>query len=431
MASRLTFVALLCLVLLGSGWPYVRARTRAGVRPNLRAAALVHPNIWGPEPESPKHVDPAKLAQALRKVCGIMPKGRAELYAETILEHSAKHGEDPFLLAALVYRMSRCLPDARNSEGVGLTGLPLSMYREEIRGRKLSYPVRQGGAIVMREKELSRVYMEQTLLVAEPNLEWAAALLAMWREQHVMVDEHFPQEPHRHYVSHFVWGDRVKSARAEDRIMTDRRRLLLHYGVALPEVTHTFRGVVWGAPLEGAPRVVSSKPGADRDEGLRAHRGIDIEAAFGEPVLALADGRVSFAGVDLPGLANNQSMSPSQIASVPRSSLGRGGRFVCVTHLDAHGDEAWLRSCSMHLEEVRVRVGQRVKRGEVIGTVGRTGMARSAPHLHLELQSDKRLYDPRDVLKTLLVGDPPPDVSKKRKKKRHYLPLAPALEVAQ
>ena len=49
------------------------------------------------------------------------------------------------------------------------------------------------------------------------------------------------------------------------------------------------------------PRVISSKPGADRDRGLRMHRGVDVDAAMHEPVLAMADGVVSFAGVDLPG----------------------------------------------------------------------------------------------------------------------------------
>jgi murein DD-endopeptidase MepM/ murein hydrolase activator NlpD len=72
----------------------------------------------------------------------------------------------------------------------------------------------------------------------------------------------------------------------------------------------------------------------------------------------------------------------------------------------------------MHLEEVHVRSGQVVKRGTVIGTVGRTGMQSSAPHLHLELKSDKRLYDARHVLLDLLLGDPPADVKKKRRRMR-------------
>lgn len=424
MYSRLLLAALACLWLVAAEFPGFRARTRGGLRVNHRAAALVLPSAWGAEPASPEVVDAARLSRALRKVCGQMPPGRAEQYAAWIVEQGQKHGEDPFLLAALGYRMSRCDPGARSAEGIGLTGLALDMYRENVRGRWLRYPVPEGGLMAERSKELSVGFMEQTLLTAQGNLEWAAALLAMWREQHALIDQHFPQQPHRHYVSHFVWGDRVKSARAEDRVFTDRRRLLAHYGVALPSPTRNALGVTWGAPLEGGPRVVSSKPGADRDGGLRAHRGVDIEASFGEPVLALADGVVAFAGVDLPGLGHNASMPPAAIARVPRKRLGHGGRYVCVTHREAYGDALWLRSCAMHLEEVLVRTGQRVLRGDAIGTVGRTGMKRSAPHLHLEIKTDKVLYDARDVLGPMLLGDPPADTRKRRRARRIFPPLA-------
>ncbi|MFT3924744.1 MAG: M23 family metallopeptidase [Myxococcales bacterium] len=427
-ALGLPALAVLCsCVLLGAadpnGW---RARRRAGVRENRRAAALILPSVWGPEPATPGTVDVPRFARALRAVCGMMPPGRADRYAEWIVEQSRAHGEDPFLLAAIVYRTSRCLPDAETIEGLGLTAIQPSMYRDNTRGRRLIYKVFDGSSWSERRKELGTGFSEASLATAEANIEWAAALLGMWREQHAVVDQKFPSEPHRHYVSHFVWGDRVKSARAEDRIFTDRRRLLAHYGVTLPAPTHSFRNVTWGSPLEGAPRVVSSQPGADREEGLRLHRGVDVEATLGEPVLAVAEGRVSFAGVDLPGQANNAAMDPSEIESVPRSALGHGGRYVCVTHVDGTagalvGDdgkpEAWLRSCYMHLEDVLVRVGQKVARGEALGTVGRTGMKSSAPHLHLEIKTDRKLYDARDVLVGSLIGEPPVEPKKKKRRK--------------
>jgi murein DD-endopeptidase MepM/ murein hydrolase activator NlpD len=420
------FSLLLCMLLWGfSESPQWRVRRRAGVRENKRAAALILPTAWGPEPTTPVRIELPRLARALRAVCGVMPPGRAERYAEWIDTRSRQHGEDPFLLAAIMYRTSRCLPDSQTIEGLGLTAIQPSMYRDNARGRRLTYKVFDGTSWAERRKDLDSGFFDASLENAEANIEWAAALLSMWREQHATVDQNFPNEPHRHYVSHFVWGDRVKSARAEDRIFTDRRRLLLHYGVSLPSPTHEFRKVTWGSPLEGAPRVVSSQPGADREQGLRLHRGVDVEATLGESVLSVADGRVSFAGVDFPGHANNAAMDPAQIETVPRSALGHGGRYVCVTHVDgADGSlvgedgkpEAWLRSCYMHLEDVRVRVGQRVSRGDVVGTVGRTGMKSSAPHLHLEIKTDRKLYDARDVLVGSLIGEPP--VEPKRKKKR-------------
>jgi hypothetical protein len=44
-------------------------------------------------------------------------------------------------------------------------------------------------------------------------------------------------------------------------------------------------------------------------------------------------------------------------------------------------------------------------------------MQRSAPHLHLEIKSDKRIYDARHVLTDLLLGDPPPDVARKKRRR--------------
>ncbi len=133
---------------------------------------------------------------------------------------------------------------------------------------------------------------------------------------------------------------------------------------------------------------------------------------LGEPVRAIAAGRVNFAGVDLPGHRNSERMSPEDIEEVPRDDLGAGGRYVCILHHPpGEGEDTpdWLRSCYMHLEDVEVRHGQEVRRGERIGTVGRTGMRRSAPHLHLELHGPDGLMDASEVLDGFLIGHRPED----------------------
>lgn len=420
MRARLSFLVFLalCTLLLGSAdWPKWRARARSGIAPNRRAASLIHANVWRDEPKSPELVDVGRLATSLTAVCGPMPRERSERYAGFINDSATRHGEDPFLLAAIAHRMSRCSPDAVTAEGVGLAAIQPEMYRENVRGHILHYLVPDGLAWAEREQALPRMLSASVLRNPQDNLEWAAALLAMWREQHAAVDSKFEQTPHRHYVSHFIWGDSVKSDRAEDRIFTDRRRLLFNYGEPMAQPSVQFRGVAWGAPLEAGPRVVTSSPGASRDEGLRRHRGVDVEAVYGEPVLAMADGTVFFAGVDLPGMGA-RLLAPSQMKRVPRKQMGHGGRFVCIDHAGALEDEAFLRSCYMHLEEVKVRTGEVLQRGHVIGTVGRTGMKSSAPHLHLEVKSDKRLYDARDIVPGILVGEPPPELRRFRKSAR-------------
>jgi murein DD-endopeptidase MepM/ murein hydrolase activator NlpD len=395
-------------------FPKWKARSRSGVAPNRRAAQLIAPEFWRDEPKTPAQIDLPRFGSALKAVCGPMPAERRDRYTRQIVESASRHGEDPFLLAAMIHRLTRCDPRAASSEGTGLAAIQPDMYSENVHGKTLRYLVARGNEWMEREKTLPHPLAENVLRNPEDNIEWAAALLAMWREQHAEVDAKFEQVPHRHYVSHFVWGDRVESGRVEDRIFTDRRRLLLHYGVALPTTSVPFRGVSWGCPLEAGPRVVSSSPGASRADGLRRHRGVDVEAVYGEPVLAMADGTVFFAGVDLPGMGA-QGLTPSAMASIPRRQMGAGGRFVCIDHAGALADELYLRSCYMHLEQVYVRTGDVLKRGTPIGTVGRTGMKTSAPHLHLEIKSDRHLYDARDVVPTILLGEPPPEARPRRR----------------
>lgn len=384
-----------------------RRRRRRDLRPSRRSRLLVAPSDWPEEPASPSgDIDAERFARALRQLCGWMPPGRAERYGGWILQYAAQFEVDPFLLGGLVHRMSRCNPRAEELDGVGLTLIPSRMHWDVLRRGTYRYQVHEGGDWAERTLGLDAFpFNDVRLARPEENLYFAAGLMRVWREQASSIKRSFPQYAHRHYISHWTWGDRVKSDRAEDRILLDRRRLLQYYGAyEVPDPIER-EGMAWSPPLDGAPRVVSSWIGAQRDGGARNHRGIDVESVLGEPVRAIADGRVNFSGVDLPGSRNNRNMTPREIEQVPRHTLGRGGRYVCVLHHPEAGE--WLRSCYMHLEDVEVRWGQEVRAGELLGTVGRTGMLRSAPHLHLELHSPDGLMDPSEVLAGHLIGTNP------------------------
>lgn len=109
----------------------------------------------------------------------------------------------------------------------------------------------------------------------------------------------------------------------------------------------------------GAQRVLGGVP---RDP----HGGVDIARPAGTPVTAPASGVVV-------------------LASPPAYSLE--GNMVFIDH--GHG----LVSTMMHLSRVDVRVGQRVRQGDPIGAVGRTGRA-TGPHLHWGLTWGAVRVDP-------------------------------------
>ncbi|MAT29237.1 MAG: hypothetical protein CMN29_30600 [Sandaracinus sp.] len=410
-----------------------RRRRRPDIRSNRRSRSLVLPTDWPAEPTAPDAVDPERFARALNELCGWMPPARPARYTGYILRWAERFEVDPFLLGGLMYRMGRCRPDAEGLGGHGLTLIPRRMYGDYVRRGRYAYFVQKpDGDWEEKALELPDYpFSEHRLRRAEENLYFAAAFLHVWREQHQSLAHAYDQHPHRHYVSHFIWGDRVISDRAEDRVLTDRRRLLQYYGATPPPAPVERLGLSFVPPLDGAPRVISSWLGAERDGGERSHRGIDIESELGEPVRAAAAGRVNFAGVDLPGSRNNRNMEREEIEAVPRDDLGRGGRYVCILHhppgaadaadeaesegedAESEGEDAesgpprWLRTCYMHLEDVEVEWGDEVEAGQRIGTVGRTGMRRSAPHLHFELHSPEGVLDASEVLDAFLLGRNP------------------------
>ncbi len=93
------------------------------------------------------------------------------------------------------------------------------------------------------------------------------------------------------------------------------------------------------------------------------HSGVDLQAAVGTPVQAIAPGTVVFAG--------NQ---------------GTYGNLVIINHAGK------LQSRYAHLENIKVSIGQQIKQQDEIGTVGTTGKPTSTqPHLHFEIRSSSDL----------------------------------------
>lgn len=98
------------------------------------------------------------------------------------------------------------------------------------------------------------------------------------------------------------------------------------------------------------------------------HSGIDIAAARGTSILSPADGVVTFSG-KLPGYGN----------------------AIVITH--GFGFKTFYG----HNQENQVEKGQRVKRGQVIGTVGNSGYS-TGSHLHYEVLVNNSPVDPQKYI---------------------------------
>jgi murein DD-endopeptidase MepM/ murein hydrolase activator NlpD len=115
----------------------------------------------------------------------------------------------------------------------------------------------------------------------------------------------------------------------------------------------------------GSQRVLNGTPRAP-------HMGLDIAAPIGTPVRAAADG----------------------IVSVAHPDMVLTGRTVVIEH--GFG----LDTIYIHMNALKVKDGERVKQGQVIGEIGKTGRA-NGPHLHFGVTWFDVRLDPETVLAVL------------------------------
>ncbi|MGY5352041.1 peptidoglycan DD-metalloendopeptidase family protein [Wenyingzhuangia sp. IMCC45533] len=127
-------------------------------------------------------------------------------------------------------------------------------------------------------------------------------------------------------------------------------------------------------PVAGyTPKAVQSFWGAPRAGGRRKHKGVDIFAKRGTPVVAATGGFISNTG-----------------------NRGLGGKQV------------WLKDGLLgnslyyaHLDSIDARTGSVVKVGDTLGFVGNTGNARTTPpHLHFGIYKSTGAIDPFPFIKT-------------------------------
>jgi murein DD-endopeptidase MepM/ murein hydrolase activator NlpD len=108
----------------------------------------------------------------------------------------------------------------------------------------------------------------------------------------------------------------------------------------------------------------------------KAHKGMDMAADVGEPVYAIADGDVIYAGDGLRGYGN----------------------VVMLRH------DRKTSSLYAHNSELKVKQGDHVTQGTLIALLGSTGHS-TGPHVHFEIRDGDTAVDPRTVLPKSKIAD--------------------------
>ena len=112
----------------------------------------------------------------------------------------------------------------------------------------------------------------------------------------------------------------------------------------------------------GSQRILNGKP-------RRPHYGIDFHAPEGTPVKSMMDGVVTLVENDM--------------------------YFTGGTIIFDHGHG--ISTLYMHMKDINVKKGQKVKKGEIVGTLGQSGRA-TGPHLDIRLNWFEVKLDPASIL---------------------------------
>ena len=145
--------------------------------------------------------------------------------------------------------------------------------------------------------------------------------------------------------------------------------LVLIAGFLTVTIAHAIPGTSYVYPLVGT-RISSNfgKRAHPVAKAVRHHNGIDLAAPHGSHIRVIRDGVVVFAD--------------------PYSGYGN---IIVVQH------DNGMTSHYGHCQTIIAKPGQKVKAGNIIGTVGSTGIS-TGPHLHFEIRLNGKPQDPEKYI---------------------------------
>ena len=164
----------------------------------------------------------------------------------------------------------------------------------------------------------------------------------------------------------------VKVSEVEQKV-NEIKSLMSNIIEIIRDTSYNSRDIPMISPIEG---MSVSQAGASIGEKIHPfyktmimHQGLDIISIVGTKVIATADGTVQ---------------------SVARSDVQMGN------YIEIYNSAGYITRY-MHLSDMYVRRGQKVKRGDIIALVGMTGQS-FAPHLHYEVEYNGKIMNPVDYM---------------------------------
>jgi len=185
-------------------------------------------------------------------------------------------------------------------------------------------------------------------------------------------------EPSRHSSAGGVGGDEEPIADRVSVLQSDAQRLGRIAGKREASLAQLLEG------LEGKRRHLASTPAIWPAKGWLTSR-------FGNRVSPFTGARQFHAGIDIAGARGTDVIAPARGRVIFAGKRGPLGQSVTIDH--GYG----IRTIYGHNDELFVKRGQEIQRGQVIASLGSTGRS-TGPHLHYVVEVGGKAVNPLDYI---------------------------------
>lgn len=287
-------------------------------------------------------------------------KDKKEAVAGALRELQEKDEETPLRIFLKNKNLAESVFEVQSLADIGNN---LSERIGEMRDSKIQLEEKlEEAAGKKREKEVEGVNLKNKKIIVEEIKNGKQSLLENTKNQEKIYQKNLKElEKNREEIA-----DEIDKLEEELRLKID------------PSALPGFRPGALAVPVPIPPAdgdlSLGQKHGFTRNNGKRYHNGLDFGAPMGTPIFSAESGKVIAVGDQDNYKTNGKKLC----------WRGAYGKFVLIKH------ENNLTTLYAHMSLWTVKVGDSVKRGEVIGYVGNTGRS-TGPHLHFTVYSSQTI----------------------------------------